>query len=168
MTRLSLKEEFAQRGLVRAIDRVPSGLPVDLIIWRGADLSRIRTIDATLALAKRGMTMLKAKRAVEAVVEEGEIPVHVPVCEDTKLLARDLARAGLHVAVVAPEPVDVARLRARLGMTQEQFALVYNIPIGSLRNWEQGKLPDQTTNNYLRSIDSAPEIVAKALRIELA
>jgi putative transcriptional regulator len=39
---------------------------------------------------------------------------------------------------LAPEP---RVLRAAAGMTQEEFARVLNVPIGTLRNWEQGRTP---------------------------
>ena len=32
-------------------------------------------------------------------------------------------------------------LRAAAGMTQEEFARVLNVPIGTLRNWGQGRTP---------------------------
>lgn len=34
---------------------------------------------------------------------------------------------------------NVKKLRGRLGMTQEGFAAVYRIPVGTLRDWEQGR-----------------------------
>lgn len=33
---------------------------------------------------------------------------------------------------------NVKKLRERLGMTQEAFAAAYRIPVGTLRDWEQG------------------------------
>src|SRR5580658_1048468 len=34
---------------------------------------------------------------------------------------------------------DVKALRARLGMTQEQFAHACRLPLGTVRDWEQGR-----------------------------
>lgn len=34
---------------------------------------------------------------------------------------------------------DVRALRARLGMTQQQFAHAYRLPLGTVRDWEQGR-----------------------------
>src|ERR1700710_1297454 len=43
-------------------------------------------------------------------------------------------------------------LRRALGLTQEQFAARYQIPLGTLRDWEQGATePDQATRAYLRA-----------------
>ena len=52
-------------------------------------------------------------------------------------------------------------MRRALGLTQEEFALRYHIPIGTLRDWEQGRSePDQTAKAYLHVIAHDPEGVA--------
>jgi putative transcriptional regulator len=56
-------------------------------------------------------------------------------------------------------------LRRRLGLTQEQFAAAYHIPVGTLRDWEQGRSePDQPARAYLHVIAADPEGVARSLR----
>ncbi len=53
------------------------------------------------------------------------------------------------------------KLRVRLGMTQEEFAATYRIPVGTLRDWEQRrKNPDATARAYLIVIDKDPKAVA--------
>src|SRR5277367_4650768 len=69
MTELSLKAQFAQRVPTRAIDLVLSGSPEVVEIERG-EWGKIRTTDAIFALRRRGLTMLKAKRAIEAAMDE--------------------------------------------------------------------------------------------------
>lgn len=60
--------------------------------------------------------------------------------------------------------VNTFRLRKKLAITQEQFAEVYGIPVGTLRDWEQGrKMPDATARAYLKVIERDPHAVA-ALR----
>ena len=55
-------------------------------------------------------------------------------------------------------------IRRALGFTQEQFAALYHIPLGTLRDWEQGAAePDQAAKAYLSVIAREPEIVRKAL-----
>ncbi len=52
----------------------------------------------------------------------------------------------------------VKTLRRALGFTQEEFAARYDIPIGTLRDWEQGRTePDQPARAYLRVIAKDPE-----------
>ena len=55
-------------------------------------------------------------------------------------------------------------LRRALGLTQEEFAARYQIPIGTLRDWEQGRSePDQPARAYLKVIAGDPEGVRRAL-----
>jgi putative transcriptional regulator len=56
-------------------------------------------------------------------------------------------------------------LRRSLGLTQEEFAVRYQIPLGTLRDWEQGKAePDQSARAYLKAIAGDPVAVEHALR----
>ncbi len=55
-------------------------------------------------------------------------------------------------------------IRRTLGMSQEEFAARFHIPIGTLRDWEQGRTePDQAARAYLTVIARAPDAVQKAL-----
>jgi putative transcriptional regulator len=56
-------------------------------------------------------------------------------------------------------------IRRVLRLTQEEFADQVCIPIGTLRDWEQGrKEPDQAARAYLLVIASDPAAVRKALK----
>jgi len=58
----------------------------------------------------------------------------------------------------------VKTLRRALALTQEEFALRYHIPLGTLRDWEQGRSePDQPAKAYLTVIACDPEGVERAL-----
>jgi putative transcriptional regulator len=58
----------------------------------------------------------------------------------------------------------VKLIRRALGLTQEEFAGRFHIPLGTLRDWEQGAAaPDQSTRAYLTVIARDPEAVRKAL-----
>jgi putative transcriptional regulator len=55
-------------------------------------------------------------------------------------------------------------IRRALDLTQEAFALRYRIPLGTLRDWEQGRAePDQPTRAYLTLIARDPEHVNRTL-----
>lgn len=55
-------------------------------------------------------------------------------------------------------------IRRALGLTQEEFAARYHIPLGTLRDWEQGRAtPDRPTQAYLTVIARSPEGVQQAL-----
>lgn len=55
-------------------------------------------------------------------------------------------------------------IRRSLGLSQQQFAETFGIPIGTLRDWEQGRFePDQAARSYLKVIARNPAAVRKAL-----
>ncbi|MEA3198521.1 MAG: putative transcriptional regulator [Gammaproteobacteria bacterium] len=59
---------------------------------------------------------------------------------------------------------DIKALRARLGMTQEQFAEAYRLPLGTVRDWEQGRTrPDAPALALLAVIEHEPEMARRAL-----
>ena len=55
-------------------------------------------------------------------------------------------------------------VRRALELSQQEFSDRYQIPIGTLRDWEQGRCePDQAAKSYLAVIAKEPEVVALAL-----
>lgn len=55
-------------------------------------------------------------------------------------------------------------IRRALRLSQEEFSTRYCIPVGTLRDWEQGRYePDAAARAYLHVIASEPEIVRRAL-----
>jgi len=59
---------------------------------------------------------------------------------------------------------QVKVMRRVLRLTQEEFAARFHIPLGTLRDWEQGKTqPDQAARAYLRVIARNPAAVVEAL-----
>jgi putative transcriptional regulator len=75
--------------------------------------------------------------------------------------ARPMTAEQLRKAQRVPR---VKTLRRALGFTQEEFAVRYQIPIGTLRDWEQGRTePDQPARAYLKVIARDPERVHRIL-----
>jgi len=55
-------------------------------------------------------------------------------------------------------------IRRALALTQEEFAGRYHIPLGTLRDWEQGRAqPDRPNQAYLKIIACEPERVQRLL-----
>lgn len=73
---------------------------------------------------------------------------------------------------MTPEELETARrvprtksLRRVLNLTQQEFAARYHIPLGTLRDWEQGRSePDQPARAYLKVIAHDPEGIRRALQ----
>jgi len=61
-------------------------------------------------------------------------------------------------------PTNVKAIRARLGKSQSQFALMIGVSVSTLQNWEQGRRrPEGPAEALLRVAAAAPEVVEKAL-----
>jgi putative transcriptional regulator len=59
---------------------------------------------------------------------------------------------------------QVKIIRRTLELTQEEFSARYRIPLGTLRDWEQGRAePDQPTRAYLTLIARDPDYVNRTL-----
>lgn len=55
-------------------------------------------------------------------------------------------------------------IRRALKLSQEEFAARYHIPVGTLRDWEQGRSePDAPGRAYLTVIAGQPDIVREEL-----
>lgn len=72
----------------------------------------------------------------------------------------DTAKYRVHV----PDAVDVAAIRARLGLTQEKFAARFGFSKGAVRDWEQGrKVPEASARILLKIIEKRPDVVFDVL-----
>jgi putative transcriptional regulator len=119
---------------------------------------RRRTIDRKLVrilpdgreqvLANPGRLPKQSNAAIEAAaLSDPDNPPRTP--EREKILKR------------VPQ---VRVMRKALGMTQEEFAAHFHIPLGTLRDWEQGKSePDKCARAYLKVIARNPKAVTDAL-----
>ncbi len=64
-----------------------------------------------------------------------------------------------------PRAPQAKVIRRSLGLTQEEFSDQYQIPLGTLRDWEQGRTePDQPARAYLKEIARDPQGVRETLR----
>ena len=59
---------------------------------------------------------------------------------------------------------SVRALRRRLGLSQAEFAARFHLPLGTVRDWEQGAhRPDKAAQVLLTVIAKDPDAVARAL-----
>jgi len=59
---------------------------------------------------------------------------------------------------------DIKNIRAKLSLSQSQFAKRFGLNVRTVQDWEQGrKVPDQPARVLLRVIEKSPHTVAKAL-----
>jgi putative transcriptional regulator len=72
------------------------------------------------------------------------------------------------VSVAALERAHMGRfirvLRYDLGMTQEEFARTYGIPLANIRQYEIGRhMPPPAVRAYLKVIRAEPEVVKRVM-----
>jgi putative transcriptional regulator len=110
--------------------------------------------------------------------DTGELPGH-PGLWDPPMTDEERHIAALSDPDAQPLTADqLARMRRvskakfirqRMGLSQEQFAERFRIPLGTLRDWEQHRSePDQAARAYLVVIEQAPDVVLAALAREAA
>lgn len=115
--------------------------------------------DGTLSRVRAGRKQIVKPAKPKAMTDAEVLTAAKADPDNHPLTAKSLA--GM-------KPVSRVRtLRRALALTQEEFALRYHIPLGTLRDWEQGRSqPDQPARAYLAVIARDPEHVRKALRRE--
>lgn len=63
-----------------------------------------------------------------------------------------------------PEVIDIARIRAKIGMSQGKFAAYFGVKVRTIQEWEQGRVvPSGAARAFLTVIDREPEAVRRAL-----
>ena len=122
-------------------------------------------------IATTGKRYLKDDRWHDA---NGPIPVH-PGEWDPPMTDEEITLAALSDPDAQPltdaqlarmQRVPLAkRLRWKLGLSQDDFARRFGIPVGTLRDWEQHRSkPDQAAESFLKVIAANPKAVEKALK----
>ena len=67
-------------------------------------------------------------------------------------------------AIIHEISLDVREIRAKLGLSQPNFAMAIGVPLSTLRNWEQRRRrPNGAALALLRIIDREPEAARRAL-----
>jgi putative transcriptional regulator len=85
--------------------------------------------------------------------------------EDAIAYAEGDKNRGRERRVYVPN-IDVAVMRARLGLSQGDFAAAFGVSVATVRNWEQGRRrPDGPARVLLAVVDREPEAVLRALDV---
>lgn len=62
------------------------------------------------------------------------------------------------------EDIDVRKIRDKLHLTQDKFAIFFGVSKRTIQEWEQKrKRPNATSRNFLRVVEFAPDVVQRAL-----
>jgi putative transcriptional regulator len=73
----------------------------------------------------------------------------------------DVSVAGLERGLMGRR---IRKLRHRLGLSQDEFARTYGIPVANIRQYEIGRhMPPPAVRAYLKVIAEVPEVAARAV-----
>jgi DNA-binding transcriptional regulator YiaG len=66
--------------------------------------------------------------------------------------------------VLPVDDIDVRKIRKKLHLSQEKFAIFFGVSKRTIQEWEQHrKRPNATSRNFLRVVEYAPDVVQRAL-----
>ena len=120
----------------------------------GRRMTRVAATPEVVEAIKRGVDWARVRSMSEEEIERG-----IAADPDAAAPMSDAEITGARVRWV----------RKGTGLSQEQFAARYRVPVGTLRDWEQGRRePDAAALAYLRVIEREPEAVARALAAPVA
>ena len=128
--------------------------------------------------SERTITVERRGGKLYEVLPDGTTRPHKPVESDWARLEAMTDEEVLAAARADPDaqPLTEVRLtrmrrislakhvRWKLGLSQAEFAARFQIPLGTLRDWEQHRTePDQAALSYLKVIAVDPKFVERAL-----
>lgn len=161
-TNSSLKAQF-ERRVADAAKRPRSVTPhiVVLSMMPGRDLEK--PISVARLLTEAGVSLRKAHLAVTALAK-GDTAM-AAVANHPEILETVLAEFGVAVSGPRQAPdIDVKAVRAKLGLTQEEFAARFALSVDTVQNWEQGRSQmDSPTRILLAVIARQPDLVDQVL-----
>ncbi len=116
----------------------------------GADMMRVR---------------LKADgRLVEILADGSERSLPPPLRDSERMMAAPSVSPGRQAEPAATDPSYARRIRSQTRLTQAEFAARIDVPIETVRNWEQGKRsPRGPARALLKLIDHAPDVAFSVL-----
>lgn len=118
--------------------------------------ARIRADGKIVRVSKRGKELPFPPSPMRPMTEE-QVRAAAAADPDAQPMTVEELRAARRVP-------RVKTLRRALGFTQEEFAARYQIPLGTLRDWEQGRSePDRPARAYLKVIARDPDCVHRLL-----
>lgn len=82
---------------------------------------------------------------------------------EVRAMRRGEVKPRVHQVFVPPD-VDVREIRARLGLTQEDFAARYGFSLSAVRKWERdARQPEPAARTLLAMIARHPKTISKMI-----
>lgn len=140
------------------------GAPVKMILMPPTSRRLGDMFEAARLLVRAGVPVRAARKTIDDLVAGRTAFVEAPSVADYDALKRRMMSENVAVHRIAIHAVDVKALRARLGISQEDFAGRYGLDVATVRNWEQGRTkPEGPAAALLQLIESDPDKIVELL-----
>ncbi|SFL46298.1 hypothetical protein SAMN04488125_115103 [Methylorubrum salsuginis] len=154
---LSLKEALARRDAIPAADSARSGSPIRLRLKRTGEIAR--PIDLARLLTRHGLSLKRAHATLNRIAADEAVVVRL-WSEAPDELPGQFGALGVEASPLTIPEVDTRAIRARLGLSQADFAVRFGFELDTVQNWDQGRhAPDPATRVLLAIIDRDPALV---------
>lgn len=158
---LSLKEALERRDASKVEPKLPSGSPIRLRLRMVDDIDR--PVDVARLLLDHGLTLRRAHEFLQRIASRETVAVQV-WSENPATLISAFAALGVEARELKVPEVSTREIRARLNLSQSDFALRFGFELDTVQNWEQGRnQPDAAAKVLLAIIDRDPAIVEAVL-----
>ncbi len=163
---LSLKEALARRDVPPAADSARSGSPIRLRLKRTGEIAR--PIDLARLLTRHGPSLKRAHATLNRITADEAVVVRL-WSEALDDLPGQFAAFGVEASPLTIPEVDTRAIRARLGLSQADFAVRFGFELDTVQNWDQGRhAPDSATRVLLAIIDRDPALVEAVMIVAVA
>ena len=123
----------------------------------------VRPVDVARLMTEHGVSLRRAHGFLQSLVQGDVVAVQMVAPRVEELVTRFAALAVEALELRLPE-VSTKAVRARLNLSQSEFALRFGFELDTVQNWDQGRnQPDGAAKILLAIIDRDPAIVDAVL-----
>jgi DNA-binding transcriptional regulator YiaG len=116
-------------------------------------------VEVALFFKAHGMTLSQAHETLDRIAARQTVPVEL-WAHDAAQLLRDLTALGVEALPIALPDINPKMVRERLGLSQAEFAIRFDLGLNTVQNWEEGRSsPDAAARLLLGIIDRDPALI---------
>ena len=123
-----------------------------------------RPVDAVRLLADHGLGLRRAHALFQPIARGEAVAAEVWIEGPAASLICAFAALGIEARELRVPDVNTRDIRARLNLSQRDFALRFGFELDTVQNWDQGRnQPDAAARVLLAIIERDPAIVEAVL-----
>jgi DNA-binding transcriptional regulator YiaG len=160
-TKSSLKEQIARRAATRGVRRKGSAFPTIRFVLRAQTIEQ--PVDLIRLLSKYGVSLKRASNIIGRLVTGQLVPVELSA-RSAGEAASALNEFGVTAWQIRSPEIEPRQVRSLQHLSQSEFAILYDLELDTLQNWEQGRHEtDSWARVLLKIIETNPDLVLQVL-----